>query len=269
MKNYSPKLFAWLKKLMSNHEAKKASVFEAEELARFWRDAPNTPQMLMVKLAMAFGYYGTLRTASEMTTIRWESIKKTHEGYWVSFQAAKTRKTTTQIADFLLPKLDDQSICPCVILESYRDCLPTDRKLPGVFRTYRVTKGGKGTFIHSQLGQNSISKFGIEVATFLELSNPSSYTGHCWRRTSATAMADAGASIEQLKTAGRWRSTTAAEGYLANSKLGKRTRADLLTSVLVDKAEKNMQIQPPPAGSLAPIFNITIQGNVEKMTIMK
>ena len=171
--------------------------------------------MLLIKLAMAFGFYGTLRSASEITTIG--CIKKSADGYMISFQTAKMRKTFPQFADFLLPKLEYPSLCPCTMLEAYQEMLPTDRRLPGVFITYRVNKEGKGTFIHSQLGQNSISKFGIEAATFLGLSNPESYTGHCWRRTSATAMADAGASIEQLKTAGRWRSTTAAEGYLANS----------------------------------------------------
>ena len=43
-------------------------------------------------------------------------------------------------------------------------------------------------------------------------------TAHCFRRSGATALADSGASVINIKRAGRWRSLTTVEGYLEHSK---------------------------------------------------
>lgn len=54
------------------------------------------------------------------------------------------------------------------------------------------------------------------IATFLDLPDPTNYTGHCFRRTSATLLANAGANLTTLKQHGRWRSSSVAEGYIEN-----------------------------------------------------
>lgn len=59
------------------------------------------------------------------------------------------------------------------------------------------------------------------VAKFLNLENSSSYTGHCFRRTSATLLANAGASMDGIKRHGGWRSSTVAEGYVDDSESNK------------------------------------------------
>lgn len=43
------------------------------------------------------------------------------------------------------------------------------------------------------------------------------YTGHCYRRTSASLLADSGADILTLKRHGGWKSSTVAEGYVEDS----------------------------------------------------
>lgn len=67
------------------------------------------------------------------------------------------------------------------------------------------------------VGINKIGKMPSVIASYLNLPDPSSYTGHCFRRTSATLLANSGASITNLKRHGGWRSTTVAEGYVENS----------------------------------------------------
>lgn len=56
-----------------------------------------------------------------------------------------------------------------------------------------------------------------EVAKYLNLQNPEQYTGHCYRRTSATMLVNAGGDITSLKRHGGWKSTEVAEGYIDNT----------------------------------------------------
>lgn len=67
------------------------------------------------------------------------------------------------------------------------------------------------------VGINTFGKIPERIAEFLKLKNPKEYTGHCFRRTSATLLADAGGDILSLKRHGGWKSSSVAEGYVENS----------------------------------------------------
>lgn len=85
------------------------------------------------------------------------------------------------------------------------------------------------------IGKNTFGKIPSKIAGFLGLVNPKLYTGHCLRRTSATALVNAGASMTTLKRHGGWRSTTVAEGYLADSIELKNKTARMLAIVPEDE----------------------------------
>eukprot|EP00957_Ditylum_brightwellii_P207803 15354581-Ditylum_brightwellii.AAC.1 len=57
---------------------------------------------------------------------------------------------------------------------------------------------------------------------------PGSLTTHFSWRSAATALADAGISITNLKRAGRWKSDTTAERYLKNSSAQKKEQLSML-----------------------------------------
>lgn len=67
------------------------------------------------------------------------------------------------------------------------------------------------------VGQNKISKMPSVIATFLGLPEPASYTGHAFRRSSASLLVDGGADLLELKRHGGWSSTTVAENYIEDS----------------------------------------------------
>jgi Phage integrase family. len=67
------------------------------------------------------------------------------------------------------------------------------------------------------VGINKLGNMPRKIATFLKLPNAAHYTGHCFRRTSATILVDSGADITTLKRHGGWKSTSVAEGYIDNS----------------------------------------------------
>lgn len=52
---------------------------------------------------------------------------------------------------------------------------------------------------------------------FLQLKNPELYTGHCFRQSSASFLADSGAETSILKSHDAWWPNKVAEGYVENS----------------------------------------------------
>ncbi|KAG5894016.1 hypothetical protein JTB14_031016 [Gonioctena quinquepunctata] len=57
----------------------------------------------------------------------------------------------------------------------------------------------------------------LVIREYLKLPNPELYTGHCFRRSSATILIDAGKDITSLKRHGGWKSTTVAVSYIDGS----------------------------------------------------
>ncbi len=64
------------------------------------------------------------------------------------------------------------------------------------------------------IGVNIIAKFEIDLAIWLGYSEEEAktYSSHCFRRTAATIMTEKGSTIDLMKTAKGWTSSTAAEG---------------------------------------------------------
>ena len=77
---------------------------------------------------------------------------------------------------------------------------------------------------------NTFGSMPTKIAEFLELPNPKSYTGHCFRRSSATILAAKGVDLLSVKRHGGWKSSTVAEGYIQDSLHGKIAIADQLAS---------------------------------------
>ena len=93
------------------------------------------------------------------------------------------------------------------------------RKICGPDRAHRFGQN---------IGHNTTSEWGKVMARRLGIDDWEKYTGHCFRRTGATQIADNGASIIQIMQRGNWRSSTVAEGYVAESNSGNMTIAGLL-----------------------------------------
>ena len=74
----------------------------------------------------------------------------------------------------------------------------------------------------SPLGKNTLSQYPSKIAEQLGKHQPKSFTGHCYRRTAATILADDHGSVIELKSAGGWKSSSIAEGYVAESITSKK-----------------------------------------------
>ena len=71
------------------------------------------------------------------------------------------------------------------------------------------------------IGRNTLSQYPKTIATFLQLEEPEKYTSHCFRRTAATFLADAGFQVMDLQRAGGWKSKSVAESYVTESQHNK------------------------------------------------
>jgi hypothetical protein len=90
---------------------------------------------------------------------------------------------------------------------------------------------------------NNIGSIPSKIATFLNFPNPSQYTGHCFRRSSATLLANRGGDLLTLKRHGGWKSGTVAESYVADSLKRKINVAHMMT-------------EAGPSGSKRPAFQV-------------
>lgn len=96
----------------------------------------------------------------------------------------------------------------------------------------RITQHNR-FFVNYTKGKCTIQPVGIHkiggvpgiVAKYLGLENDNAYTGHCFRRTSATLLANSGANMEVIKRHGGWRSSAVAEGYIDDCENKKKSVA--------------------------------------------
>lgn len=79
----------------------------------------------------------------------------------------------------------------------------------------------QGKCISQRVGIHSIGGTPRKIAEYLNLEYPERYTGHCFRRTSATLLANAGADLSVLKRHGAWKSSSIVEKYVEDSVEGK------------------------------------------------
>ncbi|KAJ8953527.1 hypothetical protein NQ317_002195, partial [Molorchus minor] len=98
----------------------------------------------------------------------------------------------------------------------YLSCHCVDPGISGTCREDELTNL-KRKCTTQPVNKNTFGKIPSIIATYLRLSDPTLYTGHCLRRSSATLLADAGANIMTIKHHESWKSTTVAEGYIDNS----------------------------------------------------
>jgi hypothetical protein len=97
----------------------------------------------------------------------------------------------------------------------------------------------KGKCCAVPVGINNIGSIPSKIATFLNLPNPSQYTGQCFRRSSATLLANRGGDLLTLKRHGG----TVAESYVADALKRKIDVAHMMT-------------EAGPSGSKRPAFQV-------------
>lgn len=113
------------------------------------------------------------------------------------------------------------------ICKKYMNLRPNDSKTDRFFLNFQNEKCTR-----QAIGINKFGGLPKQIATYLNLPEPELYTGHSFRRTSATLLVDNGGDITALKRHGGWKSNTVAEGYIENSINNKTKIGQQITSSL-------------------------------------
>lgn len=123
-------------------------------------------------------------------------------------------------------------------------------------------QNGKGC--RQVVGIHQFRKIPKMVATYLNLSNPTEYTGHCFRRSAATMLIDSGGDITSLKRLGGWKSSNVAEGYIEeslNNKVEVANKIFTVENILQNNPSSSCdplrcnQQNSPSSSNVPPMFN--------------
>lgn len=111
------------------------------------------------------------------------------------------------------------------IVERYYKLRPPHVEHNRFFIYYINNKGTR-----QPVGMNTFGSMPRKIAEFLQLPNSQSFTGHCFRRSSATMLAGKGSDFVSVKRFGGWKSSRVAKGYIEDSLHGKIAIAEQLAS---------------------------------------
>lgn len=122
--------------------------------------------------------------------------------------------------EFFVTSGDIEGINLVDVVRQYINLRPKDCNHSRFFVTFR-----NGNYIKQPIGINTIGNAPKLIAEFLKLPDPKQYTGHCFRRSSTSLLADSGADLLMVKRHGGWKSNSVAEGYIETSLQNKKNTA--------------------------------------------
>ncbi|XP_026321650.1 uncharacterized protein LOC113231544 [Hyposmocoma kahamanoa] len=232
IKNYS-NLTAFLKRRSDGYVARKSKVLSPTDVEKFLKEAPDY-QYLATKVAMIFGVTGACRR-QELSEVTAKDVE-TH-GQMLLIKINNTKNKVPRSFAIHGPFYD--------IVKKY-EALRTDKaKSDRFFQNYQ-----KGRCVAQPIDINKFGAMPKEIAKFLNLPDPDLYTGHSFRRTSATLLADSGADLLTLKRHGGWRSSTVAESYVEDSVRNKSNICTQITHAInLEPQVKKMCPEPQPSTS--------------------
>lgn len=146
----------------------------------------------------------------------------------------------------------------------YMTLRPPNIESSRLFLKYAQNKCSK-----QPVGINTFGKMPSVIAEYLKLPNPTCYTGHSFRRSSATMLANSGGDLITVKKHGGWKSSAVAEGYI-DSTLSKKI--DISNKILTNDASSSNSTSTFDNIPEIEISNITsnmsseVSTNINKLT---
>ncbi|KAJ8913430.1 hypothetical protein NQ315_017174 [Exocentrus adspersus] len=194
---------------------KKAKVLTLDQIDKFLLEAPDK-DFLMIKVALIFGVAGACR-GKELHELTISDVTDMDHALLVNVRNTKNNVDR----NFIINNSNKNGIDLIEVCRKYMALRKPETTHSRFFVRYE-----KSQCTVQAIGKNTFGKIPQKVAEYLNLPNSTLYTGHCFRRTSASLLADSGASIDVLKRHGGWKSASVAEGYIENSINTKKIVAD-------------------------------------------
>lgn len=213
------KVHAFMKAISKNDVAKKAYVFKENDLRKFFIDAPDITY-LFLKVVAIFGIFGSSRRC-ELCDLRLHDIKEEGSVLVITIRPSKTIKARR------FTVADNDAISYVRLVKQYLSLRPQNVSTDRVFLRY-----DKGKCTNQVVGINTFGSCPLQIARYLKLDDPEKYTGHAFRRTSATIMANSGMTIDQIQRQVGWKSAAVASGYVEESITNKNHVSNVIGSAI-------------------------------------
>lgn len=193
------RLVSLLKRKCEGYTGKKSRILSSDEIKKFIREAPDQHHLL-TKVILIFGIMGGCRR-KELHDLKVDHVKDVDSLLLVHITNSKTKtfRSFTVTGKYY-------AIC-----KKYLDLRPV------ICDNYFFLNYKNGKCTSQNIGINKLGGMAKQVASYLRLPNTHLYTGHCFRRTSATLQVDAGGDILTLKRHASLRSATITEDHVDDS----------------------------------------------------
>ncbi|KAK4885098.1 hypothetical protein RN001_001369 [Aquatica leii] len=192
------KLHALLKQASVGYVSKKSKILEEDNINKFIYEADNDLYLAM-KVILIIGFNGACRR-DELLNLSTDDIEFKQDSIIISLPKTK---------NYILRTFAITHTNWIELIKQYAKLRPTKTNHKRFFVTYRNSR-----CITSPIGINTMGKVSKNIAVYLKLPNPELFTGHCFRRSSATHLANRGGDLLTFKRHGGWKSSTVAEGYV-------------------------------------------------------
>jgi hypothetical protein len=121
-------------------------------------------------------------------------------------------KTKTGISRSFVITEDEEGCDPCVTVRKYISLRPAYLTNKRLLIGYRNKK-----CVAQVVGVHTVGNAPRKIAEYLGLADANQYTGHCFRRSSASLLVEGGGDLGTLMMHGGWKSVNVARGYVEQS----------------------------------------------------
>ncbi|OXU17037.1 hypothetical protein TSAR_016695 [Trichomalopsis sarcophagae] len=201
-------IWSMLKKTLNTRDNVDISYKPKKSLVLKWTD---------IVIILIFGICRTLR-CDELKNLKVQDIEDLGNRNLVSINETKHDKPR----QFIIGEHFYDKV------KKYTSLRPSDLSSDRFFIQYQKEK-----CVHQVIGRNKIRETPQAIASYLDLQDANSYTGHCFRRTGATLLSDSDANITILKQLGGWKSTNIAQ-VLQQCRLS--TSKNSLSKIIANKS---------------------------------
>lgn len=188
----------------------KARAITPDELARIHVQLVNQNTLAATRddALLQIGFFGALRR-SELVAIHYEHIAWDKDGIEILLPVSKTDQTHE--GQHCVIPYGNTALCPILALKAWLE--RSQIKSGAIFR--RITRG-------DQLGQDALTPLSINLilkknADAAGVADTETLSSHSLRRGLATSAARAGAPLQAIMRAGRWKQTNTVMEYIEAS----------------------------------------------------
>jgi hypothetical protein len=200
----------------------KAAIFDDAVLKKFMVSRRNIAYWLVRQAICIVSFFGGLRH-QECMGLELEKIQRSKEGYIITHNRVKQRSDKLE-SRFIVPETGGYAAQLALYLFKVNNQL----KLYQGRVWFTGTKSDKLKTV--PMGRNTVSQVPHDIAALLGLANPSLYTFHSFRRTSATSAADGGSTAAQMTDFYGWKNPSMCHEYVSSSKPAITKMAQMLAA---------------------------------------